>query len=102
MNRDHITPREVIMRAISTCRADLVLEGYAPLCLRIERALAEAGFTMVLNYNKFAEPAWREQRGKRQFLIEAIRKAIDGLEGDTLRSLVVGTLEDALRDDERD
>lgn len=42
-----VTPREVIMRAIATCLSDMVIEGYGPLCVRIERALDEAGFMIV-------------------------------------------------------
>lgn len=37
MSDDPVTPREVIMRAIST-PMNVVLDGYAPLCVRIRYA----------------------------------------------------------------
>lgn len=42
-------PREVIMRALSDpkLRLDAVMNGYAPQCMAIEKALDDAGFVIV-------------------------------------------------------
>lgn len=43
-----MTPREIIMHAISTPpHVDTVLMGYGPLCARIEQALDAAGYVIV-------------------------------------------------------
>lgn len=65
------TPREVIMRALTTTRSDIVLEGYAGMCRGIERALTDAGFVIVPREatphmagddNERVEPYWRGVR----------------------------------------
>lgn len=44
-----MTPREVIMRALSDPRHrfDPVLHGYMPQCMVVERALKQAGYAIV-------------------------------------------------------
>jgi hypothetical protein len=47
-----MSPREVIMRALSRVRlahalGDVPMTGWAPICKAIEDALAEAGFAIV-------------------------------------------------------